>query len=147
MSKIKIRFGEPEHGWLAVKMNVGDYSFEINVSDVPDPVRQLVIALYTALRGGESEIWWNEEPGGYYFVFQSQESDYSLIVDREEGTIRSRVLSVSGSFQQIVLPFWDFLDEFRSHAYSSPDWEDFPQRKFERLTELIHEIEGVLRKP
>ena len=45
-TKIEIDFGVPEHGWLLINFRFGDFSLELDVSDVPaDPMEQLCDAL------------------------------------------------------------------------------------------------------
>jgi hypothetical protein len=71
--KLKCKFGEPHYGWLPVKLTAGDYTLEMDVSDVPvDPIYILILSLHRALNGLESEIWWHLEPVSYYFILSQK---------------------------------------------------------------------------
>ena len=147
MSDIKINFGKPEYGWLPVTLVTKDYNLDMDVSDVPvDPVQLLIDALSKALSGVDGEVWWHLEPNGYYFTFGLKENDYCLTIDSAhvsfEKEIRYSEFTMSGSLEDIILPFWRALREFESHGYSDPAWPDFPKSEMIRLTELIEEKKG-----
>lgn len=144
---MKIKFGEPEHGWLPVSLVTKDYSLDMDVSDVPvDPVHLLVMALSKAISGLEGEVWWHLEPHGYYFTFGSKQKEYSLRIESAHVSTdkESRTLDLSelGSFEDVILPFWRALRELESHGYSTPAWPDFPKTEMARLTELIEDRKG-----
>jgi hypothetical protein len=147
MSDMKIKFGEPEHGWLPVSLVAEDYTLDMDVSDVPvDPLGLLVSSLSKAVSGIEGEVWWHLEPDGFYFTFGRTEDDYCLRIESAhvapERETRTSEFELSGSLEDIILPFWRALREFESHGYSEPAWPDFPKAEMTRLTELIEDKKG-----
>ncbi len=144
--KIKIKFGEPHHGWLPVSFVAGEFVLDFDASDVPEnPLYHLIDAIYKALVGLESEIWWHHlEPAGYYFSFEPKGPDECVLkVTFTNGNVpekTKKIFETNGSFSQILFPFWRGVKEFNTHNYSEPHWPGVPAYELQKLTTLINEI-------
>lgn len=66
---MKFKLGRPEHGWVAVKVELAGTCLEFLASEVPnDPIEGLVDAIRTTA-GREASLWWHLEPDGWIFEF------------------------------------------------------------------------------
>jgi hypothetical protein len=141
--KLKCKFGEPHHGWLSIRLTTGDFSLEMEVSDVPvDPIYVLISSLCLALNGLESEVWWHLEPASYYFYFEPEEQgEFKFSIAFAESNVtrnhRETVFETSGSKAEIIFPFWRAIKEFASHSYKEPDWSAIDHAELENLTVLV----------
>jgi len=141
-NSIKIKFGEPSHGWLPVKISATDIALEFYASDVPsNPLSSLIDALFRILSGLKTEVWWYLEPRYYLFVFEKDESSiyclkvfYLLNLNSAPEEI---VLEARGDWSAIIVPFWRALREFYSHGYKEPHWPEIDVFKLANLTAII----------
>jgi hypothetical protein len=137
VQRIKIRHQSPTHGWLLLRLSVEDHSVQIDASDVPNnPIQDLIEAVEQAATGTESIVWWHLEPHGYFMHFTpvGHEIEFRLeYAPRSDKSRSQAVLSVQSGRTEILLPFWRFLRDFQSRAYSEPHW---PEVNFERLTAI-----------
>ena len=144
--KLKCRFGVPEHGWLLVQVLAGDYTLEMDVSDVPvNPIDQLIESLCRVLYGMESEVWWHLEPASYYFSFsRSGTTKYRCEITFAKGNKvsdpRRDVLTVVGNVNEVIFPFWRAIREFMTYEYEEPRWPKTDAFAVEKLTELVRSV-------
>ena len=143
--KIECKFGVPHHGWLPVKIFIGDFWLDMEASDVPEnPLNNLISSLIHALSGFESEAYWELEPANYYFIFTPRGGDnYKFsIFFAEDGSIeseRQHIFEISGNRNEIILPLWQAIKEFLAHPYSEPHWPETDKAEVDRLTTLIED--------
>ena len=141
--KVKCKFGMPHHGWLPVKVTIGDFTLEFEASDVPvNPVDLLSASLLRALNGLESEVWWHLEPASYYFTFTPIEAGQYLLAisyadSHSDVEVRHEKLKVSGSKDEVIVPFWRAIREFVSHSYQEPHWPLTYDFELEKLSSAI----------
>lgn len=143
--KIKCKFGVPHHGWLPVKVTVGDFYLEMEASDVPvNPINILISSLTRTLSGFESEVWWHLEPASYYFSFASEgEDNYKFTISFADvdsvSSKRQHIFETSGNKNEIILPFWRAVKEFASHSYLEPHWPETYEGWIDQLTTMVKE--------
>ena len=146
MQILHVIHAAPSHGWLRLAVTAEGKTIEIDGSDVPNnPVQELIAALDLAAMGSDALVWWNLEPDGYFMHFIPKAGKVVLRIDHAVNSQRSRsatVLSVSGTSEQILLPFWRFVREFQSHNFQEPHW---PPVEFGRLPAIKGNI-GVPRE-
>ncbi|RZJ92774.1 MAG: hypothetical protein EOO60_06890, partial [Hymenobacter sp.] len=59
-STVTVAFGRPEHGWLPVMFQAGDFQLEFFASNVPaNPLESLCEALAVVPAGGRSKVMWH----------------------------------------------------------------------------------------
>jgi len=152
MSKVKVAFGEPIHGWLPIEVSMDSVSVAFNASYVYSSPHYLVTAL-TSLTGptADQTVVWNTEPEEYEFTFsQLGDGNISLTIveypDREriQSTQGSTLLSASGDYSTICLPFWRALRELKGR-FSSKEWKvrwgsPFPNSELRKLTEALRDL-------
>ncbi len=143
---MKLKFGEPHHGWLPVKIEFEDCAYEFEASDVPvDPLERLIDALCVALAFREREVWWHLEPDGYYFNIAFANDVYSVTLSYAKGSKtknKKHLCACKGSFPDIVLPIWRALREFYSHKYTEPHWPSEPTIEMQALTDQIKAMQN-----
>jgi hypothetical protein len=80
-NSIAIEFGIPDHGWLPVDLNYGDFHINFDASNVlNDPVNELCEVLSDLQYYKSGEVTWWLEPGAYFFDFQKCDSTYTLLI-------------------------------------------------------------------
>ena len=125
MARIRITYEDPTHGWLPIRLIADGHVIDIDSSDVPNnPVQDLVGTLDTVLRNSTAKVFWPLEPGGYLFLF-SPESDrvhFSVTFAETDESHRQDIVSIIGSRNEILLPFWRFVRNFQSRNYEKPHW-------------------------
>jgi len=143
MQRIRIQHTPPSHGWVSLRLSVGDQSVAIDASDVPNnPIQDLVDAIDLVACGVHSQVWWHLEPDGYFMRFEPIGNDVLFRLDfapRSERRLAEPVLSLRGSRAEVLLPFFRFLREFQSHAYREPHW---PEVHYERLFAVKAQLGG-----
>ena len=141
--KVKCKFGVPHHGWLPVKITIGDFTLEFEASDVPaNPVDLLTASLLRSLHGLESEVWWHLEPASCYFTFtpiQAEQYLFSISYadSHSDAEVRHEKYRMSGGRDEVIVPFWRAIKEFMSHSYLSSDWPLTYDLELEKLTSAI----------
>ena len=138
--ELKLNFGTPEHGWLAVEVATPGWSRSETVSDVPcDSLAQLVRSLVLiASNSPHEEVEWSLEPGYWRWAFRADQNSLVFTVSGESNkhTIRlcrERALRV---FCRALLrleadPVW--ADDESPRTWS---WE-FPHESLGRLRETV----------
>lgn len=141
MKRIAISHQPPSHGWLTLQLTVDEQIIEIDASDVPNnPVQELISTLYSAAGGTSASVWFHLEPDGYYVHFEPVGSDIGFRIDYAAESERSRsnnILSIVGSREEILLPFWRFLRDFQSRGYAEPHWPDVDYRDMDSIKKRI----------
>ena len=147
MSKLTVTFGAPEAGWIDVTIQSGTQALSMDVSDVYNAFFPLVETLHQlCLAPGQRIVCWTLEPTEYDMHFSRIGEVVTLDVLRWPDSSRSifhqeKVFSVSGSYNEICLPFWQALRGLQGR-YSAAEletlWQDvFPQRELNLLTAAL----------
>lgn len=146
MNNLRIHHEPPSHGWLPLRLAVGNRTIEIDASDVPNnPIQDLIEALGRAASGSEACVWWHLEPDGYFMHFKPIGSTVMLDLEFAPDSARSQassVLSLLGDPAEVLLPFWRFIRAFQSHAYKTPHW---PEVNYDQLIAIRQRIGGPAR--
>ena len=146
MSPITVRFDPPSHGWLTLYVGVGERTFCIDAADMPNnPVQALVDALDLAASHKASSVWWNLEPGSYWmeFVPQGERVAFRLRYAKQgDATKATTQATLLGSRDEVILPFWRFLQAFQTARFAEPDWPDV---HFERMACIGEWLEGAAK--
>jgi hypothetical protein len=123
---MKFEIGNPEHGWVNIKLSHNETEIEFEASDVPNnPISELILAVESALNGIDSLVWWNLEPAGYYFKFTISGSELELEVLYSISSLESQaqsILVVSASCHELLVVFWRALRKFETFNHKEPNW-------------------------
>src|SRR5687767_1338396 len=123
--KLKIEFGQPEHGWLPVTLRQRDFELRFRASDVPvNPIDQLISGIRQITKGITTEVWWHIEPEGYYFDFDRKGDEYKLRISfatRDKGE-RELVYETQGKYEEIIMPFYRSIKTFFTQKIDVPHW-------------------------
>lgn len=118
----QLEFGKPEHGWLPVRIVCSECKLCFHASDVPaDPIMQLENVLSSVLTGGNGEVWFHLEPGGYYLSIKNENDLFRITLDCSIDSTeerRERIFEFLGSFDDTIVPAWKSLQKLRSRNYS-----------------------------
>ncbi|RFP66963.1 hypothetical protein D0N36_00285 [Hymenobacter lapidiphilus] len=140
---MKVEFGEPNHGWLPVRIETTDFELAFEASDVPlNPISQLAAALRLVVADailGETLVWWHLEPSGYYFSFARLNEQLELTIwyaenDRAARSLHSRTV---GSMDDIMLPFYRAIKRFASYEYNESDWPQLEPGEIRWLRQVV----------
>ena len=94
----------------------------------------------------EYKINWNEEPIEYEFVFFRIQENIKLEIYKYPdqtriSTLAEKILSITGTYHEICIPFWRALRSFETSVSASvlkKIWRrDFPTMELKKLTERI----------
>ena len=138
--KLKVEFGQPEHGWLPVDIQIGNFQLKFETSDVPiNPIEQLISAIREITKGNNAEVWWHLEPAGYYFDFDKLDSTYKLTIlfEKADKTDKEIIFQTEGSYEVLILPFFKAIKKFVSLAYDEPHWPKTAEIEIKQLTDLV----------
>ncbi|MDR7092258.1 hypothetical protein [Cellvibrio fibrivorans] len=134
---MKFEIGEPEHGWVRIKLSHNGLELEFNSSDVPNnPIAELILAIESVLNGADSSVWWHLEPEGYYFKFTKVGSELVFEVMYSVSSLESQaksILLVRGSCYELLMPFWRALRKFETFNYKEQNW---PMVNFSSLAKI-----------
>lgn len=139
-STVTVAFGRPEHGWLPVMLQAGDFQLEFFASNVPaNPLELLCEALAVVPVGGSAKVMWHLEPAIYWFVFEKDTAEVTLEIleaprHNQPGTC---LLRLTGSMQDILHPFYNALAEFASHKFSEKHWPALATNSVKQLSKLL----------
>jgi len=147
MSRIQVTLSDPEHGWIVLTVRHGEHVVVIDVSDVYPSLTMLTQALLSLLTlESEQIVTWTCEPTEYDMVFSRNEDTISLDIltfsDSERSVfMQNTVLSVSGGYSDICLPFWRSLrglqGRFTRDELSERWTEEFPEQALSALTDAL----------
>ncbi|MBP7808149.1 MAG: hypothetical protein KA163_02540 [Bacteroidia bacterium] len=127
---LSISFGTPEHGWLPVDLNFGDYNINFDASDVlNDPVNELCETILGLQNNKSGEITWWLEPGAYFFLLEKKDQSFTLTISEtddlhpDHGEIdRKLIKTITGDYKQIVTPFKSAIKQFCAQVYEEKHW-------------------------
>lgn len=148
MSKLKITFEEPNIGTVWLTLTSGTESVAISATYIYDSFYQLVDALLRIRSGpGQAAVAWMCEPSEYEMQFCRETDNIRLDVVWFHGSERSVYkqgqveMSVTGSFDEVCLPFWRALRELQGRLPAA-DFEarwgtPFPTRELDLLTAAL----------
>ncbi|MFC7356698.1 hypothetical protein ACFQO1_03290 [Jejudonia soesokkakensis] len=140
LRKIELNLGNPENGWLPIKLISNDFNLEFYASNIPEnPTDKLCEALILALNGIESEICWNMEPDSYYFELKQSGKKINMIISNSSGIAKNRkvIYELIGDFESIILPLYRSLKKFNTLEFNKTDWKKIDQTKLNKLTEIV----------
>lgn len=148
LTKLKVSFSDPEHGWISLTVNYNLESFNVDVADVPsDSLLNLTAALHNLfLYDGQAAVTWHGEPIEYDMLFSRNDTNIILKIyeypDHRRGSERGkRVCVISGAYDDVCLPFWRALKNLQSRFVLwelSTHWTyPFPSKQIDSLTSTI----------
>lgn len=148
MSRLKIRFDNPEQGWIVLFVFAdGEQIIHSDVSWIYPSFDQLVTALGAMFDVREERlVVWLEEPTELEMRFSRRDDVVSLELTSFSGPERPREkvdaeFTFVGSYDEICLPFWRALRELEGR-YPAEElarlWKvSFPHRELALLTERL----------
>jgi hypothetical protein len=139
-AKLKIEFGQPEHGWLPVNLRHGDFELQFMASDVPiNPIDLLTSAIREITKGITTEVWWHLEPEGYYFDFEKDGDEYKLKISFTRGSKADKELiyETQGKYEDIVMPFYRSVKNFFTREMDEPHWPRTDEGEIEKLENIV----------
>jgi len=147
--KVKLKFGGPEHGWLDMTLSCGEFQLKLDISDVPvdslDLMRIAILNLsneyYNAY--GIQEVILHLEPTCYYLDFERNNENYRISISTSEdynNGKKTHLHSISGTFNDIIMPVYRGLMEFYSFNYQEPNWRATDRRLIEKLKAEIKTV-------
>ncbi|GGJ41612.1 hypothetical protein GCM10008938_29560 [Deinococcus roseus] len=144
---MKVRFGLPEHGWIALTIENGSLKACIDADSRFEAFDELIEALRSMHSGEENAVaTWYEEPNLTELHFQQTPEKIQLscvntrIYDlADQSSDQSFV--VEGRYGEICLPFVQALLVLRK-AVAGKRWlklaqDDFPEDEFQEFLELL----------
>ena len=150
MSKVRVEFSPPRHGWIEVKVSDGSQEVELVVSDVPcDSLSDLVGSLGKLVDGSElEEVEWSLEPE--YALWRFKQLDDAIRLEVYPTNNRSNCLVFEEGGLLIVrriakgLSDLAVVSEWPQKEVDNRVWSwEFP----ESFKELNHKVfEGITRR-
>ena len=138
--KLKVEFGQPQHGWLPIKIISGNFTLQFRASNIPlNPIDQLVYALCGIVQGTKTELWWNLEPARYYFEFKKIDQLYAFCIFFAEQDYNDKefIYEIQGDFKIIILPFYRALQKFFARPFDKTHWPKTGEAEMNRLVQLV----------
>lgn len=145
---MRVRFDNPDNGWVGISIEDQDSCFEQSLSHAYDSFLELVLALGRLLvpRSTES-VTCLVGPAQFDLRFQRTEDviEFSVVEypddQRLKGVAGQTVFSSVGDFEHIGMPFWGALRDLEGR-FSKEDlarrWHQaFPHEALDRLTKRI----------
>lgn len=120
MSKLEVAFDDPRAGSVRLVLRGGGEEVEITATYLYNGFLELTLALHRLLHTqGESVVTWQGESRQYEMRFLRIEKALYLEVEEFGDNRRSaargeRLLFVTGTYEDICLPFWRALQSLRS---------------------------------
>ncbi len=148
MSKLKVKFDEPEHGWIGfIIKDDDDERINCSASHIFNSFERLVIALRMTLDSQiESKVIWFEEPYELEMSFARRDDLVRLEIrsypdSRHVQKSEDQTEIFCGTYNEICLPFWRALRELQgqfSESEFKTRWrEEFPTRELDLLTQAL----------
>jgi len=155
MSKIKVSFDDPAHGWVRLVITSDSQSIGISASYIYNSFYGLVDALChlhkppgTSVLGQQQEtVVWMSEPAEAEMRFVRRGDLITLDILWFSDSRRSEFgqpnpeMSISGSYDEVALPFWRALRSLQSRfpaAQFEAHWQaPFPTREMALLTAAL----------
>lgn len=148
MAKLKVKFDEPEHGWIGFTIEVdGEERVNCSASHIFNSFERLVNALRMTFDSQvESTVLWLEEPWELEMIFAQRGDEVELRISsysdyRHLPEYDNKPLIFRGTYEEICLPFWRALRELQG-KYEEVEFhkrwkEAFPTRELALLTERL----------
>ena len=140
-SRLRVRFGEAQHGWLPVDIHTTEQKLAFAASHVPyDSLSELTVALLQAyLTETSYHARWMLEPTEYVFTFHRQHTQMQFAIFEHARPPLGKaqvtpLFAITDRPEVIVRPFWRALRslETRSHFQEQWPWA-FPHRDMRSL--------------
>lgn len=138
---MKIGLGEPCHGWIDLTIEDSGFTLTDSISDVPDFIGTCVTAITSLLtHGDKQQIDLSLEPAYYALTLEKTEAVFFLSLELTETVDRDGLLhESSGSFDEIILPFFIVLQTFYEQQYKEPHWPDGNRAEIQSLVRIVEE--------
>lgn len=145
--KLKIRFDEPEHGWIALTIGAGEEPFHVVATYVPfDCISEMAVALNQLLSNEpRATVRMGDGPIEYEMSFNVRDNqikvEISIVTRAWGGTERQFLFGFTEEYGQTLIAFWRALRELQGRyepaEYQRRWHQPFPTRELEVLTERI----------
>lgn len=138
MDKLKVRFGEPLHGWMEIRISTATQEVVEDVATYGYTFSDLISALRVTIAGrGSFGSSWPLEPDYLELTFERDAEGCGLRVNSPEPP----VLVYYSSYEEVCLPFWRALNGLCSR-YSPEELEerigdDFPFEHMDKLSAVV----------
>ncbi|MFN8446452.1 MAG: hypothetical protein U0175_37015 [Caldilineaceae bacterium] len=132
---LRFRLEIPQHGWLPIHLQCEEYDFSFTVSDVQgDSIGMLIKSISDAVDGIDSVTDWYLEPDIYRFEFRCEREKIEFQVAALRYGNTKFIHKISGTRQEIILPFWRAVKAFSTQNWHESDWRYyFPTDKMKLL--------------
>jgi hypothetical protein len=151
MSRLKVEFDRPEHGWLKLELRSERAVLAESFSHIYPTLPSLCYALCALAEGRQYEpVVLLHEPQELELSFRSQGSQNCIVSavrfpDRRRDSERSEVVFAhSGTSQEVVLSFWRALRQLQTSLTEddfTTSWgEPFPAPEMAALTAAVERI-------
>jgi len=153
VTKLKFSFDDPDAGWIAIELSVGERRCSFPVEHVPyDLIQQLADGLGNLLSGSPKiSARANDGPIEYEFIFEKTGDQIDLRVyvlnETPFGKDREELFGATDSVYAIIRPFWKALRDLETKYL--PDeylrrWrEAFPEREMRYFTEQFEKVKKL----
>ena len=145
---LRVRFEDPQNGWIGLRVENNGDVFEESLSYTPyNSILDLVTAITTLFHPGSSAaVNWNSEPTEYDFLFSNDNGtiDFSIVEFPDGNRQQNRsclIFQAQGSFTTICIPFWRALRQLQgrltTQELSERFGRRFPDEELKKLTNAI----------
>ena len=151
MSRLKIEFDQPKHGWLKLELRSEQVVLADSFSHIFPTLPSLCDALCALAEGREPRpVVFLIEPQEFELSFRSQDNENCIVSavrfpdhrrDSESGEV---VFGYSGTSQEVVLSFWRALRQLQTclteDEFTTRWGEPFPANEMAALTAAVERI-------
>jgi len=150
MPHLKVRFDEPEHGWIGLSLATSDEVHHYNCSYAglgAGTFEQLTRALLALTdQQGRYQVEWFYNPDCLRLVFTREEDQIELVVAHVDNPFTVPIetfgwFQLRGTYDEICLPFWRALRTLQGlypEAEFKARWHyPFPTRQLALLTQQL----------
>jgi hypothetical protein len=144
-NKLVVTFDDPEHKWIGLSITHGANTVDIVPSYPGRPMHDLINALDPRSGSQQQIVTWDEEPVQCDMEFTYNQDGVRMTIREYPDHRRScdtgkETFVVTGSYEQICLPFWRALRSLQGRF--PPEELDqrcggFPSHELDKLTEAI----------
>lgn len=145
MDKLRVQFGDPEHGWIQISVSDGIHTVVVDVDSKFHAFQGLTTALLGLFNErGQYKVWWFEEPIETEWKFVKQKDEIAFQFRRS--IYPEPVFEFTGSYEEVCLPFWRALrsltGRFEPRELEKRTYDEFPFSELERLTAQIQAMKS-----
>lgn len=151
MSRLRVEFDWPDHGWLKLELRCEQVVFAESFSHIHPTLPRLCDALCALAEGRQPRpVVFVLEPQEFELSFRSQQNDHCSVNavrfpdhgrDPEDGEV---VFEYSGTSPEVVLSFWRALRQLQTrlpdHEFTARWREPFPANEMALLTAAVERI-------